>query len=117
MSRSATVSFKLTPEHYTLLKAMALAEGHSVSEFLRELVIDVLELDSQLELLAGLFAGTKGQDRARAGGRSARRPLLAYCRWLAEVTGKSITLPSEAQWEKAARGDRDQRIYPWGSFA
>jgi formylglycine-generating enzyme required for sulfatase activity len=38
---------------------------------------------------------------------------MAYCRWLSEVTGKSIMLPSEAQWEKAARGDRDQRAYPW----
>jgi formylglycine-generating enzyme required for sulfatase activity len=39
---------------------------------------------------------------------------LVYCRWLAEVTGKSITLPSEAQWEKAARGPQDRREYPWG---
>jgi formylglycine-generating enzyme required for sulfatase activity len=39
---------------------------------------------------------------------------LTYCRWLSEVTGKPITLPSEAQWEKAARGDKDRREYPWG---
>jgi formylglycine-generating enzyme required for sulfatase activity len=39
---------------------------------------------------------------------------LAYCRWLAEVTGQPVTLPSEAQWEKAARGDRDRRAFPWG---
>ena len=38
---------------------------------------------------------------------------LAYCAWLSKVTGKSITLPSEAQWEKAARGDQDKRAYPW----
>ncbi len=40
---------------------------------------------------------------------------LAYCRWLSELTGESITLPSEAQWEKAARGCADQRSYPWGN--
>jgi formylglycine-generating enzyme required for sulfatase activity len=39
---------------------------------------------------------------------------LAYCKWLSEVTGKSIILPSEAQWEKAARGHLDCRVYPWG---
>ncbi len=39
---------------------------------------------------------------------------LAYCAWLAERTGKPYTLPTEAQWEKAARGDRDARLYPWG---
>ena len=39
---------------------------------------------------------------------------LAYCKWLSEQTGKAITLPSEAEWEKAARGDKDKRVYPWG---
>ena len=39
---------------------------------------------------------------------------IAYCDWLSQMTGKPVTLPSEAEWEKAARGDRDKRIYPWG---
>ncbi|HSR33713.1 MAG TPA: SUMF1/EgtB/PvdO family nonheme iron enzyme, partial [Anaerolineae bacterium] len=37
----------------------------------------------------------------------------AFCAWLSQETGQPFRLPTEAEWEKAARGT-DGRIYPWG---
>jgi formylglycine-generating enzyme required for sulfatase activity len=37
----------------------------------------------------------------------------AFCAWLGKKLNRVITLPSEAQWEKAARSG-DGRTYPWG---
>jgi formylglycine-generating enzyme required for sulfatase activity len=37
----------------------------------------------------------------------------AYCAWLTAQTGQSFRLPSEAEWEAAARGTKGRR-YAWG---
>ncbi|HUY90357.1 MAG TPA: SUMF1/EgtB/PvdO family nonheme iron enzyme [Pirellulales bacterium] len=37
----------------------------------------------------------------------------AFCEWLSKETGDVYRLPTEAEWEFAARGE-EGRLYPWG---
>lgn len=39
-----------------------------------------------------------------------------YCEWLGARSGRRHRLPTEAEWEKAARGGLEGARYPWGDL-
>jgi formylglycine-generating enzyme required for sulfatase activity len=38
-----------------------------------------------------------------------------YCDWLSSREGRGYRLPTEAEWERAARGAREGALYVWGN--
>jgi len=101
-----------TPQHEVNLPGYRIGKtpvtNTQYAEFLKR------EREQDAPQRAGWFlreppAGNLDHPVVGVGWRDAR----AYCEWLSRDTGRTYRLPSEAEWEKAARG-RDGRVYPWG---
>ncbi len=69
---------------------------------------------AQIAPLAGkTYAVKKGMARQAVSEVTAAEA-EAYCRWRSQVEGRTVRLPTEAEWETAARGGVDGAPYPWG---
>lgn len=57
MPNVATVSFKVSPEHYAVLKALAVNNG-GISQLCRDTIVEALDLDGKAEQMAALFSAS-----------------------------------------------------------
>jgi formylglycine-generating enzyme required for sulfatase activity len=100
-----------TPRHQVVLPAYQVGRypvtNHQYEEFIKQ--------EGQQDAPAGWFLRQPPKDKLEhpVVGVSWYDNTRVYCDWLSRTTGRRYCLPTEAEWEKAARGT-DGRRYPWG---
>jgi formylglycine-generating enzyme required for sulfatase activity len=127
---SQGISFRLIPGGTYLLGSPASEAGRYLDEALPHPVrlapfyIGVTEITNTQYAAFVKAAGYRpplyGHDRTL---NSPNQPVtgvtwddaVAFCRWLTRVTGVTHGLPTEEQWEAAARGGLSGQPYPWGA--
>ena len=71
------------------------------------------ELFRHVQLRNGDYVPTGSKDSYPVVGVSFK-DAERYCAWLSQLTGRKCRLPTEAEWEYAAKGGAKNRTYPWG---
>jgi len=104
--REANISLEERELWYTLIKL----DQHSARELLLNLGFGHLRLHDRPAYWDDPRYNGKNQPVVGVNWYEA----MAYCAWLTRVLGRLVCLPTEVQWERAAKGDK-QWIYPWGN--
>jgi formylglycine-generating enzyme required for sulfatase activity len=97
-----------SPAHVVWVDAFAMARA-AVTNRLYKLFLD----DTSREASAGLL-DSKFNHPDQPVTSVSWYDAAAYCEWLAARTGKPYRLPTEAEWERAARGGIEGKLYTWG---
>ncbi len=107
--------FAVTQEEYG---RFVRATGHPVPAIQRLPIIAQGEREPLFRELATPYIWDRDQPPAGHGSHPVvlvqYDDALAYCRWLSVSIERPVRLPTEAEWEKAARGGTDGQRYPWG---
>mgnify|MGYP000080959124 CR=1 FL=1 len=64
MAKTATISFKVSAEEYTILQVLAAQDGKPLSTFIRDELQEALDLESELARLAQLLGKAPAPARA-----------------------------------------------------
>jgi len=108
---AASVPDNETPQHTVDLEDYAIGKYPVTNEEYAEFIKRVKSQDEPSE--ARWFNRKPPADRLKHPVTGVSwHDAVAYCVWLSKETGRRYRLPSEAEWEKAARGT-DGRRYPW----
>ncbi|MBU0678489.1 MAG: formylglycine-generating enzyme family protein [Verrucomicrobia bacterium] len=59
-------------------------------------------------------AGTSSSKKKRPAASVSYSEAVGYCEWLSQECGRRVRLPTEEEWERAARGGIRKARYPWG---
>lgn len=105
----------VTVDHYAAFVAQT---GHPAPTLRTLPMVVTAHHELQFREIAAPYVWRGGQPPAERG----RHPVtlvtyadaVAYCRWLSGQIGMLVRLPTEAEWERAARGGLEGKRYPWG---
>jgi formylglycine-generating enzyme len=95
------------------------ATGHPAPAVDRLPLIASGERETQFTEFSAPYVWHNGEPPAGHGGHPVvlvtHDDAVSYCAWLSVTLQRPVRLPTEAEWEKAARGGGEGMKYPWGN--